>query len=40
MKMTTFKYLQRLGKGSFQVSLQTQIQNMNSYFMFDVCSQL
>lgn len=37
MKMTAFKYVQRLGKDSFQVSLQAQIQNMNLYLMFDVC---
>lgn len=37
MKMTAFKYVQRLGKDSFQVSLQTQTQNMNLYLMFDVC---
>lgn len=38
MKMTEFKYVQRLGKDSFQVSSQTQIQNTNLYLMFDVCS--
>lgn len=39
MKMTAFKYVhQRLGKDSFQVSLQMQIQNMNLYLMFYVCS--
>lgn len=38
MKMTQFKYVQRLGKDSFQVSSQTQIQNMNLYLMFYVYS--
>lgn len=38
MKMTEFKHVQRLGKDSFRVSSQTQIQNMNLYLMFDVCS--
>lgn len=38
MKITAFKYVQRLGRDSFQVSLQTQIQNMKLYLMMDVCS--
>lgn len=38
MKITAFKYVQRLGRDSCQVSLQTQIQNMKLYLMMDVCS--
>lgn len=38
MKITAFKYVQRLGRDSFQVPLQTQIQNMKLYLMMDVCS--
>ena len=37
MKFTAFKYVQSLGKDSFQVSSQTQIQTMNLYLRFDVC---
>lgn len=39
MKFTVFKYdVQSLRKDSFQVSSQTQIQNMKLYLMFDACS--
>lgn len=38
MKITAFKYVQRFGEDSFQVFLQTQIQNMKLYLMLDACS--